>query len=253
MSQYVFSALFWWAILWIIALLLHLAGRAKLDWRWMLASTVIFAIYIFANRLGRDLFSVEMLLGDTLWNWEGKASEILVTLIMAIILIKGLGLLSLEALGFTWKQRHGSMKPSIIVAGVLVGLAVVIGFLSNDDRLFVAETALYQASMPGLSEEFFYRGLLLGTMSAAVVSGGKNLWGANITWAGVLMSLLFGFGHGLFISTNGGTDISLENIVITGIVGFILYWLRARTGSILIPIITHNLFNLGITVFPTVL
>ena len=104
------------------------------------------------------------------------------------------------------------------------------------------ERLLYQATMPGLDEELFFRGLFLAVLGAAVPSGGVNLFGARITVAGLLVTLLFGLGHGVGIE-DGKPFVSWIFIAVTAWFGFGLLWVRERTGSVLLPLLGHNLIN----------
>ena len=96
--------------------------------------------------------------------------------------------------------------------------------------------------MPGREEEPFFRGTLLAALCLALPGGGVRVLGARIALGGLLASMLFGFVHGLRI-VDGALQFAPEIVFITGMFGFGLYWIRARTGSVLMPILAHNLMN----------
>ena len=56
--------------------------------------------------------------------------------------------------------------------------------------------------------------------------------------------VVFGLLHGV-TAEGDEIQINLWAIISTGYVGFVLTWMRERTGSLLIPILFHNLFNVA--------
>lgn len=58
------------------------------------------------------------------------------------------------------------------------------------------------------------------------------------------MVAIFGLLHGVTVE-NIAVQISFGAIVSTGFVGFILTWMRERTGSLVIPMLFHNVFNVA--------
>ncbi len=55
---------------------------------------------------------------------------------------------------------------------------------------------------------------------------------------------IFGLLHG--VTVNGGElDVNLWRIVSTGFTGFVLIWMRERTGSLVVPVLYHNVFNVA--------
>ena len=94
----------------------------------------------------------------------------------------------------------------------------------------------------GLDEELFFRGLLLFLVSAAVVPLRRKPDPARFGWAAIIVTLLFTVGHSFFVS---GGDIRFDPIIFAyvAILGALLMYIRVRTGSILIPVIAHNLTN----------
>ncbi len=87
------------------------------------------------------------------------------------------------------------------------------------------------------------RGLLLLLLHQAFGKG-LSIWGAESGWELWLVVAIFGLLHG--VTTEGGQlQISFAAIVSTGFIGFILTWMRERTGSLVFPILFHNIFNVS--------
>jgi hypothetical protein len=93
--------------------------------------------------------------------------------------------------------------------------------------------------MPGLEEELFYRGILLFALDQAF-RGRKRLLGVDWGWGAVLSSMLFGLTHA-FGYSDGAFSFDPVTMALTAIPSFIAVWLRLRTGSLLLPVLLHNL------------
>ena len=232
----------WWAPVILLALAMRAAGLSGLRSGWLILSVSIYAVYMLAIMKGGAFIPLERYVGDMDWNWAGKIAAIASTLVMFALLALTTKSISPESAGFTLRQRKGSVLPALIMLAILTASIVALEILAADGRSLGAERLAYQATMPGLDEELFFRGLLLAALAAAVPSRGINLLGARITVAGLLVTLLFGLGHGVGIE-DGKPFVSWIFVVITGYLGFGLLWMRERTGSILWPLIGHNLIN----------
>ncbi|MAW82334.1 MAG: CPBP family intramembrane metalloprotease [Parvularcula sp.] len=232
----------WWAPVIVLALLFRLIGVSGLRFGWLLTAIGVYAAYTLAILEGGPLIPLEQYVGALDWNWAGKIAAIATTLIVFAVLAMATKAVSFESAGFTLRQRPGSVIPALIMIAFLAASGIGLEMLAADGRSLSPERLLYQATMPGLDEELFFRGLFLAVLGAAIPSGGLNLLGARITVAGLLMTLLFGLGHGVGIE-DGKPFVSWIFIVVTAYFGFGLLWVRERTGSVLIPLIGHNVIN----------
>lgn len=95
--------------------------------------------------------------------------------------------------------------------------------------------------MPGLEEELFYRGILLFALDQAF-RGRKRLLGVDWGWGAVLSCMLFGMTHA-FGYSDGTFSFDAITMALTAIPSFIAVWVRLRTGSLLLPVLLHNLGN----------
>ena len=172
-------------------------------------------------------------------NWLGKGLSLLGTCVL-LALLPGVGF---RAAGLRWEQAPGSLRPVAIVGtATIVGSTITATFASPSPDITV-EWLAFQATMPGLDEELFMRGLLLLLFHQAF---GRNftIAGAETGWGLWLTTLLFGLLHGVTVQ---GDEISVSAAVtvLTGLVGFIAGWMRERTGSLVAPIVFHNAFNVA--------
>ena len=166
------------------------------------------------------------------WNWQGKLLALAVTLIVA-------SRMGWREVGLTWRQRREGKALTwavfALTVAVFAGIALMFDGESAD-----AETMAFQWTMPGLEEEPFYRGVLLLAFDRAL--GVRRTLGAELGWGGLLVSLAFGLAHAFSID-GGAVAFDPLFFALTAGPSLLLLWLRARTGSLVLPIVAHNLAN----------
>ena len=177
------------------------------------------------------------------WNWIGKIISIVV-LLAAIGLIPSV---SRKDVGLHLRQAPGSIGPALVCLALLCALSWGVEAWANDGRDLSPERFAFQALMPGLDEELFFRGLFL-TFLVRAFDERWQLLGARVGPAAAVATFLFGAGHGLTVA-NGQLHFDPLAFALTGTIGFGLLWLRQRTGSLLMPIGAHNIINVGNSFF----
>jgi hypothetical protein len=203
---------------------------------WALAAVAALALFL-ALRTLPQLVPGARLVGD-LWDWTGPFIGLAGVLLLAAWLVRR-GLLDWRDAGLTLAQARGSLRPALAVSMATLGINYAVMSLSSFRLPGVPlETWLYQASVPGLVEETLFRGVLLALADRAV--GPRHArWeivGARIGWGGLVVTFAFLALHGL-----------TPGILLGVLPAALLYlWLRVRTGSLLLPIVVHNLWNLGV-------
>gem|GEM_PF-5627900 len=90
-----------------------------------------------------------------------------------------------------------------------------------------------------------FGGVFLLVLSKATVSSGLKFSGAKITVACVFISVLFGLAYGIQF-TRRTVGFSPIITFATGGIGFCFVWRRQLTGSLVLPIIIHNVANLSV-------
>ncbi len=259
MADLALSLALWWGIVFIVALTDSLLGGSRLSIRWFFASFFIGVLGFAGNILGSELFSAPQLVSASQWasawtsgwswdwNWGGKIGEVLV----ALITIAVVAIVSSDArqhgFGFRLRQAEGSIGPSLALIAIMIAGAVAanLAFPDYGDTVSdTAETLIYQATMPGFAEEPIYRGLLLVTLALTIRGTAFTLFGANISWGALLATVLFGFGHGAYVS-EGAVKVMWVALIYSAVLGAGLMWIRLRTNSLLFPIVGHNLINVS--------
>ncbi len=248
MLEYAISFGAWWGVVLLIVALLKVFRFAAVNPTWLVIAVVLHGLYASVNLIGIPFWDIEAVFGDLNWNWDGKIASVAVSILALLVLSLVSKKISFRKAGVTLAQNPGSIVPAIIATGLLVASVIAAEIAVSDGRSLGVERLLYQATMPGIDEEIYFRGLLLLVLAIAAESRGVNFLGAPINWAGLLATLLFGLGHSLFWQ-EGAFGFSIVAFVFTFYLGFGLLWIREKTGSILIPLVAHNLINVSSSFF----
>lgn len=225
-----------------VVLAFGLAGavlfRKSFSAKWFAAGLFLYAFYDFL--LTRGFYLVPDPFPEAAWNWAGKLMAV-----AGVLTVSAIPVFGWRRAGITLRQGKGSFA-ALIVLALLGGLFFYLA-LSNPDGRDDWETIAFQWTMPGLDEEIFYRGLFLLAMNEAF-SARARILGAPIGYGGLIATVLFGLAHGLAYD-GGGVSFDAMSFAMTGGPALILLWLRERTGSVLMPIIGHNIANGASTLF----
>jgi len=170
------------------------------------------------------------------WNWIGKSACLATIALLEIILPVG----SLRKSGMLRMPVHGSWKPvllCLVVCAVVGGSAALAPNLETD-----AETLVFQALMPSVTEEPVFRVMIPVLLMQALGSPWK-LGKAQMGWWWLATSMLFAAGHAIGWSHVGGFHFETVPFVFTGIVALWFGWLAVRCGSIWPCLLGHTLLN----------
>ncbi|UCD53388.1 MAG: CPBP family intramembrane metalloprotease [Phycisphaerales bacterium] len=195
---------------------------------------LLFALFFLTGSLlrGADF------LGWGAWNWEGKFCVAVFAIVFVLLYRK----ISFAESGVTWRHQPSSLRPCLVLTTFYVAAGFGIGSLTDSGYGFSTEFLFFELSMPGLDEEIFYRGVGLALLNRAFGKN-RNLFGANVGWGLIIISVLFGLVHGVGLTEQLKLEIDLFGVLLTAGAGFLLGWLRERSGSLVLPIAAHNLGN----------
>jgi len=169
------------------------------------------------------------------WNWQGKTLECFWALAFVSTGYAG----RFADFGFRWKPTEGSARPLVLAA--ILGLCfpiyglLIAGFRMPTDL----ETVLFELTMPGLAEEFVFRGVFQSLLNQ-VFGRPWRLLGAQVGWGYVLTVFLFTIGHGVFVDRALHLQFSAFSMLPGLYVGLILGWMRERGDSLWPCILLHN-------------
>lgn len=211
-------------------LLIFMKERTTKNYLRVLSIVGCYFIYYFALTLQYhfDCFNII----DGSWNWDGKIYGIACGVAMYFIFRRQLSNNNF----FTLKQDKAGLKSALKVAVAILAIAILGGVVNEKE--FNLETLLFQISMPGIDEEIMYRGVLLGLMCSALRTGGAAWRSPAI----IINAVLFGLVHSLTLG-DGALQFNSVNFIWTAILGYSFGYITIKTRSILIPMLTHNLYN----------
>lgn len=201
--------------------------------------------YVLASLIGTGLFCADIVIvyfpaflgaSGLTWAWLSKSSEIIV-----------FGAIYWFVCNHTEKEISAKNRLRLVfIFGVLFGIAVSIPGLfnltDNVPKLPSFSFIAYQATMPGIAEEIFYRGLLLLIFDRYLGRPIKFLgvyWG----WGAILSTVVFYFGHALTFDAQWNLLLELSTVFDFGIFGIAMCWLAYRFENILPCAIAHNVHN----------
>ncbi|HET7316095.1 MAG TPA: CPBP family intramembrane glutamic endopeptidase [Sphingomicrobium sp.] len=231
------------AIVTLFALGLKFGTKERVDLRPFFIGIGLLIVYWGVIVAGSEVQGLLPFAANLKWNWAGKIVAICATFAMIFAVRRG----SLAEFGLTLRQRPGSLVPALLVIAAMCALSWGAEAWANDGTDTSVERLLFQATMPGLDEELFTRGLLLAMFMRAF-DDRWSLAGAPVGPSIVAITFLFAAGHGLAF-VGGQLHFDGLAFALTAALGFGLAWLRLRTGSLIAPIVGHNLINLGNSFF----
>jgi len=181
------------------------------------------------------------------WNWNGKAFDLVFLLLAAFVLVAS-GLFDRKQLGLTWRQKRGTFLAVLLVIVPFIAIVDIIVIRLGGHQAFTWEDVAFQMTMPGFTEELFYRGLLLALFDRMFAARVKIL-GAELGYGAIATSLAFAAVHA--IGVDKSLHLSFEPLAASPLAGaFVAAWIRARSGSLVVPIVAHNISNTVVTVVP---
>ena len=211
---------------------LALIDRSRFSAPWLAVAALLVASNDFVLTRGYGLLP-DLIGGD--WNWQGKMLALVITLAVAALPAFGW-----TRSGLTLTHAQGSWRAAWPVAALYCGffLAIALSFPGGPAS---AEEIAFQLTMPGLAEEFFYRGTLLLALDRAFQAR-KLLLGVEWGWGAILSCWLFGMDHAFGFAA-GEFSFDPAIMALTAIPSLLAVWLRLRTGSLLLPVLLHNFGN----------
>ena len=212
------------------ALLLAAAWREPQRRAWALVAIAGGVLYLTLRGLPL-LASSDRHTGED-FNWSGHFLALGGMLALAALLVRRTGITPRE-LGFARPASLG-LAAGVAAAALLVSYPLQVITAGRPEPI-PPSAWLFVATMPGLAEEVAFRGVLLVAADRAAPAA-RVTAGVPVSLGAALLTAAFvglhGFGIGMLVSVLPGSLLYL--------------WLRLRTGSVLVPIVAHNLWNLTV-------
>lgn len=177
------------------------------------------------------------------FNWQGKILAILAAVLL-IVFWKGL---SWRMVGLNSVKPGTWWRVFAVIAGVCVFWFVMGSSAEAPTWTLTSEAVLFQAFMPSIEEELIWRGILWALIAMALPET-KRFW--RVGWSLAITTVLFGLGHSLTIQSGFMLNFDVALLIFTGLSGYLLGWIRARSGSIIPAIVLHSGINLAALLIP---
>lgn len=198
---------------------------------------MVFGVFYLSNTillfLPLEFKHLSLLKGS--WNWTGKMFAILGSFIFILLHKRP----SLKQYHLTLNQhRNFILKGVLVVMSILfvrTGVSFYLGASTKGD----VETILFQLTMPGIDEEIAFRGIMLGLLFNVLRPFQTKIFHPAI----IVTATLFGLVHGLVVTQDFELYFDAFPFLNSFALGIIWGWLTIESGSILLPLVSHNLFN----------
>jgi membrane protease YdiL (CAAX protease family) len=200
---------------------------------------ILTALIILAESLTTSGFNATIFKTQQ-WNWVGKSAS----LVSAILFVYFNPVLSKKLIGFNSYLKPFSLYPVLSFVGTALLFRLIPKLISGKFNAFQSlETFAFQATLPGLSEEIIYRGIVMGLLTK-VLPASITIFKAKIGWGVLIVSVMFGLVHGIMLDKEWHPLLNTQKFFVTTGLGFAFAWLKQRSGSLLPAVIFHNLWNL---------
>ena len=153
---------------------------------------------------------------------------------LAVQPLRALGSLTPAAIGLV-PPRPGSVRPAIAATVAVLALSGLVIAARGVDPAVVTTAILAGAIIAAIVEELVMRGVLLALADDAIAPR-WSVAGARIGPGGLIVTCAF-------IALHGARPGVLLGIAPPAL---LYLWLRARTGSLIAPIVAHVLWNLSV-------
>ena len=173
------------------------------------------------------------------YNWVGKGSALLFQIILVLLLGKAMNLSE-------WLTGVKAFKfdKIVIICSLYFCLRLYLYIVSGEATWKIdIETLIFQATLPGIQEEFLFRGIILGLINQAFVNPTVKIFRVHVKLPSIIISsLLFSIVHSVTIIDFNFTFNSFRFFQ-TVFESFLFTLLVAKYKSIIPSIFFHNLLN----------
>ena len=231
----VFETVFLSALILLGAALL----RGRVRWVWLLPIPAIaFIAKLLMFEAGAGTF------GDWIpgrYNWEGKVAALVCWVGVIAVFFRN----NLATVGLTLRQ-NGPFRTIALGVAALTAIATALWsvFYFPGVKSEPLPDILYQATMPTIEEELWFRGVLLAMLTLGFTSRNAQQPSiAGVVLAAVIVSLQFWGVHSIGTDGQRGFVFHVWFNPVAGIYGLLWVIVRLGTGSLVLPMLLHTWAN----------
>lgn len=224
------------AILAGMCLTAALGLRGKVSWAWLIGAIGVYAASGIITFFGASEAVPDLIPGR--YNAEGKLASFAFLLGAGLLIFRG----DAKAIGLTFSQSGPAPIPGLAVAAgtALATVAFMYLYFPGVKTESVADMA-YQLTLPSLDEELLYRGVLLIMLERAFAPALSKLW-SRAGLAALITTVMFYLTHAMSVSPDWSI-VMVWGEIIPLITAALWVYVRIATGSLVLPILLHSLFN----------
>lgn len=202
---------------------------------------LLFILISGLNEIGLKLGRLYLNLSSHLhYNWGGKILSIIISVAFIIILKRFLVPISYSDLKISLGHKIKAKRAIFFLW--YSSNAHSNFYILNYKQQFDMEQLFFQLTMPGMDEELCYRGIYLALLNIAFIKRYQFL-DAKFGVGLIIVSIQFGLGHALSVSSSMGISFDMFYFFWSGAAGFCIGLIAESTGSLILPIASHNGFN----------
>ncbi len=228
-----------WILIIVPFIALAIFRSEKVNLKYLGLFVLYFLIDSYIQHLSKLYFDLDFL--GLKFAWIGK----ILSLCFALIVVFSVSKKDREEIGFTTKTNSKSqMKSGILIFIVFLAFDFIfkmIWFPKDGD--FDLEIFAFQMTMPGVTEELVFRGILFWLLDKAF----EPKWdfkGVKFGWGFVIITILFAEAHGVMLTENYEFKFDIITILyLTVISSLSVGILRKLSGNLIFPILGHNSIN----------
>ena len=228
-----------WILIIVPFIALAIFRSEKVNLKYLGLFVLYFLIDSYIQHLSKLYFDLDFL--GLKFAWIGK----ILSLCFALIVVFSVSKKDREEIGFTTKTNSKSqMKSGILIFIVFLAFDFIfkmIWFPKGGD--FDLEIFAFQMTMPGVTEELVFRGILFWLLDKAF----EPKWdfkGVKFGWGFVIITILFAEAHGVMLTENYEFKFDIITILyLTVISSLSVGILRKLSGNLIFPILGHNAIN----------
>ena len=167
--------------------------------------------------------------------WATSIVSTVVLLIVGALMFDGRWRLT----GVTVMQRGPSPVSALVVTALVAAAFAGAAWYLVPGRVGPLADLAYKASLPAIEQELLYRGFLLAALDRAFGTP-VRIRGAPMGWGAVASATLFAADRALSMSPDLVLSAAFDAGAWVFLAGMLLVWLRAASGSILLPVLVHS-------------
>ena len=149
-----------------------------------------------------------------------------------------------DEFGLTTQFKAGTKKPFLLLTAGWSVVLFLIFYYFFDHRSLTGEGLIYNLTMPGISEELIYHGILLTMLNRVFISK-REILKAKIGWGILIVAILYALVNAIRLKDIHDFSMTFNTtFFIFAFCSSLLFgYVKERTGNLVASMASHNLWN----------